>query len=86
MTAIGDLWVNKSDAAMLVGKSEDFIRLQIIPRIPPAGKRRGSGRGTPWELHAPSIVRAFGEYLGETLAGDPAAFDTHNGANWLRYR
>jgi hypothetical protein len=67
-------WLSKSQAAELIGRDKSFVRRAVIPRMPPGTRRRGRGRGTPWELLASAVVAAFVEHLCEELAGDPAVY------------
>ena len=67
-------WLSKSQAAELIGRSEDFVRRAVFPRMPPGTRRRARTRGAPWELSPRAVVQAYVEHVVETLAGDPAAF------------
>ena len=71
---MAEIWLSKQDAASLLGKQPDFVRTQIIPRLPDDAKQRGRGRGIPWELKGSAVVRAYVEYVAEAATGDPESY------------
>ena len=71
---MAEIWLSKQGAATLLQKQADFIRTQIIPRIPEDAKKRGRGRGAPWELKGSAVVRAYVEHVAETDTGDPEGY------------
>jgi hypothetical protein len=71
---VANLWLTKQDAADLLGKQHEFVRTQVISRMPDSGKRRGRGRGAPWELLGSAVVSAYVEYVAEMSTGDPETY------------
>jgi hypothetical protein len=83
---VADVWLSKQDAADLLGKQHEFIRSQIIPRMPDSGKRRSRGRGAPWELLGSALVAAFVEYVAESATGDPECYSSTSSPAMERQR
>lgn len=83
---MADIWLSKQDAADLLGKQHEFIRTQIIPRMPESGKRRGGGRGAPWELLGSAVVSAYVEYVAEITTGDPESYSSTSSPAMERQR
>jgi hypothetical protein len=83
---VADLWISKQDAAELLGKQHEFVRSQIIPRMPDSGKKRGGGRGAPWRLLGSAVVAAYVEWLAEATTGDPETFSTSSSPAMERQR
>ena len=80
------LWLSKQDTADLLGKQEEFVRRQIIPRIRDDDKRRGKGRGAPWELLGSAVVVAYLEYVAELTTGDPESYSASSSPALERQR
>lgn len=83
---MAQLWLCKADAADLLGKGEEFVRQQILPRLPDSGKRQGRGRGRPWQLLGSAVVVAYAEYLAELTTGDPESFSVSSSPAMERQR
>ena len=83
---MADLWLSKQDAADLLGKQHEFVRSQIIPRVPDSDKRRGRGRGAPWELLGSAVVAAYVEYVAEMATGDPETYSSSSSPAMERQR
>jgi len=83
---VAEIWISKQEAATLIGKQGDFVRAQILPRMSDDGKRRGSGRGAPWELRGSAVVNAYVEYLAEAATGDPESYSVSDSPALERQR
>lgn len=83
---MSEIWISKQEAATLIGKQGDFVRAQILPRMVQDGKRRGSGRGAPWELRGSAVVQAYVEYLAEAATGDPESYSVSDSPALERQR
>ena len=83
---MAEIWLSKQDVADLLGKQHEFVRSQIIPRIPDSGKRRGRGRGAPWAMLGSAVVAAYIEYIAEASTGDPESYSSTSSPAMERQR